>query len=216
MHPDAKPLDPGAVLAALTRHGVRAVVIGSLAAAMQGVDLPLTDVDLVPELSEGNVRALAAALRELGVDGERGVGPAVLAFIEQMPDFIGSSDVWTVLTTRGQVDITLRPDGFPNGYVDLVDEEVARDADSGVLLASLDDIRRSKEIAGRDKDLEALRKFPGRADRGSAPRSLPPRPSADEPALAARARAGTRGAGLVLKPTVDRRTGRHVMRWMRP
>ncbi len=142
MHPDAKPLDPDAVLAALDRYGVRAVIIGSLAAAMQGVDLPLTDIDLVPELSESNVRALAAALRELGIDGERGVSPTVVAFMDQMPGFIRSSDVWTVLTERGEVDITPRPDGFP--------------------------VR------------------------------------------------GTRRAGLVLMPTVDRRTGRQVMRWMRP
>ena len=189
MHPDAKPLDPEAVLAALDRHGVRAVIIGSLAAAMQGVDLPLTDIDLVPELSEANVRALAGALRELGIDQERGVSPAVVTFMERMPAFIRSSDVWTVLTERGEVDITLRPDGFPNGYDDLVDEEVARDAGSGILLASLDDIRRSKEIAGRDKDIEALGKFPGHSRRAGTQRPLPPRPPADEAAL--RARSGT-------------------------
>lgn len=212
VHPDAKPLDPEAVLAALARHGVRAVIIGSLAAAMQGVDLPLTDIDLVPELSEGNVRALVGALEELGIDSERGVSPAVVAFMDQMPGFIRSSDMWTVLTERGEVDITLRLDGFPNGYDDLVDQEVARGTGSGILLASLDDIRRSKEIAGRDKDVEALRKFPRHPD--GAPRPLPPRPPAEEAALAARV--GARRAGLVLKPTVDRRTGRQVMRWMRP
>lgn len=122
--------------------------------------------------------------------------------------------VWTVLTKRGEVDITLRPDGFPDGYDDLVDEEVARDTGSRILLASLDDIRRSKEIAGKDKDLDALTRFPDPARRAGSPRPLAARPPADEASLRARAARPTRG--LVLKPTVDSRTGRRVMRWMRP
>ena len=149
---------------------------------MQGVELDFTDIDLVPELSSDNVRALARALVELGIDQGHGTSREVIAFMLEKPEFIRAADVWTVLTSHGEVDVTLRPDGFPNGYIDLVDEDVGRDEESKILVASLEDIRRSKEIAGRDKDVAALRMFP--RDRRVKPlRPLPPRPHRDEEAL---------------------------------
>jgi hypothetical protein len=55
------------MLTTLDRHAVAYVVIGGMAAAMWGADLPrTTDVDIVPAPEHDNLERLAAALAELG------------------------------------------------------------------------------------------------------------------------------------------------------
>ncbi len=213
MHPDAKPLDAEKVLTKLDKHGVECVVIGSYGAIMHGVPLTETDIDLVPKLTKDNVRALAKALIDLGVDERHGASPAVVRFLQEMPEFITSNSIWVVLTDHGEVDITMRPGGFPGGYDDLVDNAEDVGGGSTVLIASLEDIKRSKEVAGREKDREALEKFPD-IPRSRPPIPLPPLPIRDE--LTMRMRSASNKGGLVLRPTTDRRTGKTVMRWMRP
>lgn len=214
VRPDARPLNPEAILEALSRNNVECVIIGSFGAILHGIQLEITDIDLVPRLSDENIRALARALSELGVDEDHGTGLAVIKFLGEMPEFIRSSKIWTFLTESGEVDVTLSPDGFPEGYDALVDEAQAGGGlGSSVLVASLEDIARSKEVAGRDKDREALKKFPVTV-RSRPPIPLPPLPKQNE--LTMRMRGYKSRTGLVLRPTTDRRTGKTVMRWMRP
>jgi hypothetical protein len=65
-------------------------------------------------------------------------------------------DVWNLVTDHGRLDITFRPSGT-TGFADL-----ARDAVHLTILgvevdvASLADVIRSKEAAGREKDRLAL------------------------------------------------------------
>jgi len=56
------------LVAALERHGVRYIAVGSTAAIIQGVDLVLTDLDIVPaiDLDRHNLKRLAKALAEIG------------------------------------------------------------------------------------------------------------------------------------------------------
>lgn len=212
MHPNAKPLDPDAILDTLIANNIECVIIGSFGAILHDIPLARTDIDIVPKLTVENICALAKALLELGVDDDHGVSSAVVKFIQEMPEFIKSNSTWTILTDYGEVDLVMKPEGFPNGYDDLVDH--AEDIEGGptVLIASLEDIKRSKEVAGRDKDREALKKFPY-IPSSKRPIPLPPLPATNE--LAMRMRSAGKKNGLVLRPTTDRRTGKTVMRWMR-
>ena len=54
------------ILAVLRRHGVRFVLVGGIAAVVEGAPLTTFDIDVVHERSAANVRRLVAALAELG------------------------------------------------------------------------------------------------------------------------------------------------------
>ena len=149
--------DAAAMFATLDRHGVAYVVIGGMAAAMWGADLPrTTDADIVPAPEDDNRERLAAALAELGarlrVPGE----PEGLAAPLDAQVLAGLTMV-TMLTDHGPLDVTFRPDGT-DGYADLVRRAVRRTVGDhpGVPVADLADVIASKEAAGRAKDLRAL------------------------------------------------------------
>lgn len=70
--PDDSDLRAVPILATLERHGVAYVMVGSFGAIVQGVDLPVTDLDIVPASGEENSRWLVAALRDLNARERRG------------------------------------------------------------------------------------------------------------------------------------------------
>ena len=57
------------ILAALERHDVSFVLVGSYGAIVQGVDLAMTDLDIVPATGAANRDRLVAALKDLGARG---------------------------------------------------------------------------------------------------------------------------------------------------
>jgi hypothetical protein len=146
--------DPAAILVVLARHEVRCVVIGGLAAYLQGSPLPTEDVDVVPDLEPDNLERLSAALTELDAKVRNGDDPP-RPFAHDATS-LADSVFWNLTTRFGDLDISLRPSGT-EGYPDLRRDalEVVL-AGAPVLLASLQDIVRSKEAAGRDKDRRAL------------------------------------------------------------
>ena len=60
------------ILAALERHHVSYVLVGSYGAIVQGVDLAMTDLDIVPATGSANRDRLVAALKDLGARERRG------------------------------------------------------------------------------------------------------------------------------------------------
>lgn len=149
--------DPVRVLATLHRHDVLFVLVGGLAAVAHGSTLATADIDIAPERSAENLDRLAAALRELDakirIDDAEGVDfPVDAAFLAAQPHLLN------LVTTAGDVDLTVTPAAFPNGYDDLLPGAVAVDlgGDSSTLVAALRDIIASKEAAGRPKDQMAL------------------------------------------------------------
>ena len=143
-----------AILKVLAKHGVECVIIGGFAAAAQGSPLVTTDVDVVPEASRDNLARLSKALKELKAK-VRAEGVEPLPF-DHDADSLAGAQIWNLTTKYGDLDITLTPSGT-QGYDDL-----KRDAFEVTIrgvtmrLASLADIVRSKEAAGRDKDRRAL------------------------------------------------------------
>jgi hypothetical protein len=146
---------PQEILASLDRHGVRYVVIGGLAAILHGAPYVTTDVDIVPEEARRNLERLSAALRELNarirVAGEEGGVP-----FGHDADSLARVRLWNLVTDRGNLDIAFEPSGT-RGYEDLRRDAVqmtVRGVD--VPVASLADVIRSKEAAGRERDRAIL------------------------------------------------------------
>jgi len=146
---------PQDILEVLDRHGVRFVLIGGLAAILHGASHLTTDVDIVPYESKDNLTRLSAALRELDarirVSGE----PDGVPF-DHSAESLARVRTWNLQTAKGDLDIAFEPSGT-HGYDDLArDAVVMRVRGSDVPVASLADVIRSKEAAGRARDRAVL------------------------------------------------------------
>jgi hypothetical protein len=146
---------PDEILRILEDHGVRYVVIGGLAAALYGSGTVTFDVDIVPDSAPENLTRLSAALDELGarirVEGIEGGLP-----FDHDARSLGSMEVMNLVTNHGDFDVTFHPSGV-SSFSEW--DERAEEAEAlGVhfRLASLADVIRSKEAAGRPKDQIAV------------------------------------------------------------
>lgn len=151
----ADQLVVGPVLTALQRHEVAFVVIGGYAARLHGALRPTTDIDIVPATGPQNLERLAAALTELGVRVRTDAVDGGLPISVSAGSLRGVL-MLNLVTSHGDLDLTFRPAGT-EGFDDLsrgAEERVVEGV--RVLVASLDDVVRSKEAAARRKDAEAL------------------------------------------------------------
>jgi len=150
--------DPVAMLRVLDKHDVSFLVVGGIAARLRGAPLLTQDVDVTPETSHKNLERLAAALSELDARLRTASEPDGVPFPLD-PGFLENATVWTLITRLGDLDLIMLPAGT-TGYRDLVRDagevKVAVDPDLTVMVASLADVIRSKEAAGREKDRAAL------------------------------------------------------------
>ncbi|MPZ70565.1 MAG: hypothetical protein GEU71_13710 [Actinobacteria bacterium] len=141
----------------LNKHRVRHVVIGAFAAIAQQAPIPATrDIDLTPEDSPENLERLSDALRALDARIRAQGARDGLPF-DHDGSSLGAGAMWTLICPDGEFDISFRPSGFGCGFEDLIDRaHLVRVADVEVMVADLDDVIRSKEEAGRPKDLRVL------------------------------------------------------------
>ena len=149
--PNVAPLDPERLVTTLARHGVKYVLIGAVAARLQGFPRMTADADITPSRDKANVRRLAAALRELDARVYTESVPEGLPF-DCSEQALARADMWNLVTSAGRLDVAFVPSGT-SGYDDLVQKAVRFDV-FGVRLvaASLEDIIRSKEAADRPQD----------------------------------------------------------------
>lgn len=144
------------ILAILNRHQVDYIVIGAFAAIAQGAPLEAThDVDVTPRRDSENLRRLSAALTELDArirvdDLDEG-----LAFAHDSIS-LSAMAMLNLTCAAGDFDIVFAPAGAPLGYDDLVENSVViRVGEVDVVAASIEDVLRSKEEVGREKDARA-------------------------------------------------------------
>jgi hypothetical protein len=149
--PELAPLDPERLVTTLARHDVRYVMIGAMAARLQGFPRVTADADIAPARDGDNLRRLAEALRELDARVYTESVPEGLPF-DCSPPMLARADLWNLVTSAGRLDIAFAPSGT-DGYADLMNDGVPFDV-FGVRLnvASLEDIIRSKEAADRPQD----------------------------------------------------------------
>jgi hypothetical protein len=156
---------PEELVGALVRHKVQFVIVGGFAALQHGATRPTKDLDVCPARHRDNLERLAGALQDLDAtlkltfaDGQP---PDVR--VEASVELLWRANITLWRTRAGDIDVLA---GIPRGRggpEDLArfDELHARAVvfhvgETTLLVASLDDIIRSKEIADRPKDREAL------------------------------------------------------------
>ena len=151
--------DPERMLSALAAEGVQFVLIGGMAAILHG-DVGVTvDLDVVPARDAANLERLVRALRTLGARIRTEGEPEGLAFdcSKQFFANLSPDSIVNMTTEAGDLDVTFRPSGT-QGFRDLRRDAIEIEAADRlhILVASLADIIRSKEAAGREKDRLAL------------------------------------------------------------
>jgi hypothetical protein len=149
--------DAAGIVAVLNKHQVKYVVIGAFAAIAQQAPIPATrDIDFAPGTSKDNLVRLSAALHELGARIRTDAAPEGLTFDHDGAS-LARADVWNLVCDLGEFDLSFHPSGIDRGY-----DELARRSHLVVVdgvevpVADLDDVIRSKEAAGRPKDLQVL------------------------------------------------------------
>ena len=153
--PSEPDFEPEEILRTLDKHQVRYILVGGMAAVVYGSDEVTTDIDVTPELTAENLGRLSAALRELNARLWTQQEPEGLAFDHDAASLAGV-EILNLITDYGRLDITSKPAGT-HGFEDLRRDAVRyRIFNIDVLVASLADVVRSKEAAGRSKDLRTL------------------------------------------------------------
>jgi hypothetical protein len=161
------PLRPEALLELLERHKVEYVVIGGVGANIWGSPRGTLDLDICAATTRANKGRLAAALTELNARFrppglEEDGFPPPGGWDDRSFDSLISL---AATTNLGWLDIWFVPDGT-TGYDDLIQSaDKARIGDLEVNVAAITDIIRSKQAAGRNKDLAAIDHLLELADR---------------------------------------------------
>ena len=149
-------VDVDAILDALEEHNVDYVVIGGFAAELYDVAIPPTrDVDITPSAERANLERLAKVLNQLDARFRVVGGPPEGVRIPGglTADWLASMNTMTLTTSAGPFDVAMRPDGT-GGFEELAqNRQLVRYGDREVPVAALEDVVRSKEAAGREKDL---------------------------------------------------------------
>ncbi len=150
-------LNAGAIASVLNRNGVRYVVIGAFAAiAQQAPIAPTRDIDVTPDDDTDNLRRLSAALKELDARVRTDSATDGIPF-DHGAASLRRAVMWNLVCRYGELDISFRPSGFEGGYQQLAMHAHPVVVDGvEVNVADLDDVIRSKETAGRPKDVQAL------------------------------------------------------------
>jgi hypothetical protein len=160
-----RPLDVGRIVEAFDRHHVDYLIVGGVAATAHGAERLTADADTVVRRTTANLKATAAALRDLHayllVDGLSDEEARSLPVqIDALT--LSRMEISTWRTDAGDLDVLVEipsADGTQLSYEDLLPRAV--DATYGadgvvVHIAALDDIIASKQSANRPKDREAL------------------------------------------------------------
>jgi len=145
------PLDPERLIKVLARHHVHFVLIGALAARLQGFPRLTADADITPARDLHNLNRLAAALRELDARVFTEAVPEGLAF-DCSAQTLSRAEMWNLVTAAGRLDLAFTPSGTA-GYEDLIQGALRFEVyGTELLAASLEDIIRTKEAADRPQD----------------------------------------------------------------
>lgn len=145
--------DLPAALRALREGGVEFIVVGGLAAVLNGAPVNTFDLDIVPARNEENVARLVSVLDSL--DAIYRMQPA--RRLKPNASHLSSPGHHNLITTRGPLDV-LGTIGRGLGYEDLLPHTIDMEIGAGVQVRVLDlaTIVALKEELASEKDLAVL------------------------------------------------------------
>ncbi len=139
-------------LIVLGRHEVEFIIVGGVAAVLNGAPIATFDLDIVHARDDENIQRLMAALVELDARYRDPAGRV----LRPEPLSLGGTGHHLFITTCGPLDV-LGMVGQNEGYDDLVvNGRVLTIGGHAVRVLDLPALIRTKEAAGRDKDKAAL------------------------------------------------------------
>lgn len=140
------------LLRVLTRHEVDFLVVGGVAAQLEGAPILTLDLDVLYDKTAQNIDRLLAALRELKARYRDPAG----RHIEPDPVKLGTMRTHLLLTELGALDV-LGSIGSGLTYQDLADRTVSYElGETRVRVLELAAVIETKEQANRPKDHAAL------------------------------------------------------------
>jgi predicted nucleotidyltransferase len=146
------PLRFDGILKALVDHGVEFILVGGVAAVLEGAPLSTLDVDVVFLRRDENLSTLLDALRALNA---RYSDPAGRHIVPDA-DKLATLRTHRLVTSFGALDV-METIGQGLSYADLLgDTQVMEVAGVKVRVLGLETIILSKEQANRDKDRATL------------------------------------------------------------
>jgi hypothetical protein len=147
---------PRALLSHLTLRGVDFVIVGGIATVLHGSERNTFDLDVCPAQDQENLDALGRTLIELEAK-LRGIEEDI-PFVPDRRSLAGTQ-ILTLDTTLGPLDILTRPDGSPP-YKALRSRALRVNVGAtAVLVASIEDLLAMKRSADRPKDREDVERL---------------------------------------------------------
>lgn len=147
-------LDALDALEVLAARRVRFVIIGGVAANAWGAPLITYDLDVCYARDPENLERMVRALKDIHAR-LRGAPGDVPFILDAKTLKMGGN--FTFVTDAGSLDILAFPAGAPGGYEELAPAaETMNFSGFSAKVASLDDLIKMKESAGRSKDLRAV------------------------------------------------------------
>ena len=141
------------MLAALVGHGVRFVLIGGVAATIQGSARFTNDLDICYDTAPDNIERLVALLTEWGAY-LRGVEPG-LPFILDARTF-RTTPLLTLTSTMGAIDLLDRVPGVGEYRDALAGSEEVQIGETTFRALTLETLIAAKRATKRKKDVEHL------------------------------------------------------------
>ena len=140
------------ILKILSRHEVEFILVGGIAAILEGVPISTFDIDVVFLRTDENLQHLLAALLELDA---RYLDPAGRHIVPDAAK-LASLRMHRLVTSLGPLDV-METIGTGMAYADLIDDTRMSEIGSfSVRVLGLETVIRSKEQANRDKDRATL------------------------------------------------------------
>lgn len=140
------------ILETLCRHRVELIVVGGVAAVLEGAPVSTFDLDVMHRRSPENLQRLLAALDELEALYKDPAGRQITPDLEKLESF----RLHLLLTRFGPLDL-LTEIAPGDGYDQLIEQTIVHEiAGMEVRVLELAAIIRSKEHAARDKDRATL------------------------------------------------------------
>ena len=148
MHEAPTAFDPLSIIEVLNRHGVPFVVIGGVAAGVQGAMWATFDLDITYGRAADDLRRLAASMAELEARPLE-LDDGLVVHLDERS--FRQGDTWTLATRFGRLDLLGEP--APDlHYEVLADRARTVEGRQRYRVASLADLIAMKRHAGRPQD----------------------------------------------------------------